>query len=76
MGRRAHPAFTFGGESLSEFAHANSKVTRRYMSLVALGQVQTSGPAGDRAKAEGVLLEQLVRRCLRRGSGDLGTPPP
>ena len=60
MGRRAYPASTFGGESLSEFANANSKVTRRYMSLVALGQVQTSRPAVDRMKAEGVLLEQLV----------------
>jgi len=44
MGRRAHPTSTSGGESLSEFANANSKVTRRYMSLVALGQVQTSRP--------------------------------
>jgi transposase-like protein len=36
------------------------EVTRRYMSLEALGQVQMSWTAVDRVKEEGVLLEQLV----------------
>jgi len=36
------------------------EVRRRYMSLEALAQVQTSWTAVDRVKEKGVLLEQLV----------------